>query len=464
MTKPVPDAIEGLMRRVHSLLIIGDRSAWCRRSRVGAAEADAQASAERGRVALTSTGLPQTGLVGRGVTRKVARKLWESPAPDPDREPEAYASAFNRRYGLHPAPYPNDGLPMGLRRGNGPDGSKRGPGHRLHGLPRRGRSAGRAYVGLGNTQLDLKLFFHEMMKAEGKRLPPSTFVINSSRGTVNAGMFSVVLLSLRNPDLSFRSFPLPMGTSLPELDVPAWWLLGKKATMYYDGRTDASAVRTNMQFMLGEKTLEQFRELEPTFRDIQEYFKSLKAPRYPFPIEQAKADRGRSVFEKSCAKCHGTYGPDGEYPSRIVELKTIGTDPARATGDRSSRFVAHYNSRPGSARKSPVDETMTGYQAPPLDGIWATAPYLHNGSVPTLASLLKSGDRPSRFHRPPSTDFEHYDRTNVGWKFEIPPEATPMCPSHPSGRGRSTTRSGGSASATAGTPSGTSSPTRIEPT
>ena len=52
---------------------------------------------------------------------------------------------------------------------------------------------------------------------------------------------------------------------------------------------------------------------------------------------------------------------------------------------------------------------MIGYQAPPLDGIWATAPYLHNGSVPTLAALLKSSDRPARFYRPPSTGFENYD-------------------------------------------------------
>ena len=62
---------------------------------------------------------------------------------------------------------------------------------------------------------------------------------------------------------------------------------------------------------------------------------------------------------------------------------------------------------------------MTGYQAPPLNGIWATAPYLHNGSVPTLATLLKSPDRPARFKRPPSTDFEHYDKVHLGWKFEV---------------------------------------------
>jgi cytochrome c peroxidase len=33
-------------------------------------------------------------------------------------------------------------------------------------------------------------------------------------------------------------------------------------------------------------------------------------------------------------------------------------------------------------------ETKLAYKARPLNGIWATAPYLHNGSVPTLYDLL----------------------------------------------------------------------------
>lgn len=370
-------------------------------------------AAERGRKALTSTGYLKPSWSAEAY--KNVGKLWGG--PDPELEPEAYAQTFNRRYGLSPAPYPNDGLPMGIRRGNGPDGAKVGIAIDCmvcHG----GSIGGTSIVGLGNTQLDLKLLFQEMLKAEGKRLPPSPFVINSSRGTVNAGMFSVILLSLRNPDLSFRMFPMALGANLPELDVPAWWLLGKKATMYYDGRTDASAVRTNMQFMLGEKTLDEFKAMEPKFRDIQAYLKSMKAPRYPFPIDAGRATRGREVFAKNCVKCHGIQGPAAEYPGRIVDLKTIGTDPARALGI-APRFVAHYNST-WFGEESPVDEVMTGYQAPPLDGIWATAPYLHNGSVPTLAALLSSGDRPARFYRPPSTDFANYDTANVGWKFELP--------------------------------------------
>jgi len=39
-----------------------------------------------------------------------------------------------------------------------------------------------------------------------------------------------------------------------------------------------------------------------------------------------------------------------------------------------------------------------GYIAPDLSGVWATAPYLHNGSVPTLWHLLRAEQRPERFY------------------------------------------------------------------
>ena len=77
----------------------------------------------------------------------------------------------------------------------------------------------------------------------------------------------------------------------------------------------------------------------------------------------------------------------------------IGTDPARSLG-LSDRLVAHYN-KTWLGAASPVDTKRVGYQAPPLDGIWATAPYLHNGSVPTLHALLDSSSRPGAVHPAP---------------------------------------------------------------
>ena len=280
-----------------------------------------------------------------------------------------------------------------------------------------GSIGGQSYVGLGNTQLDLKAVLFELNIADGKRSPFSTFVLNSSRGTNNAGQVAATLLSLRNRNLSIRSFPLPLAVNLPEMDTPPWWHLKRKRTMYYDGRTDVRSVRTNMQFLLGEKTFADLKALEPAFRDVQAFLCSIEPPKYPFPVDTEKAGRGLVVFKANCARCHGTYGPDGIYPNKIIPLETIGTDPARSVG-LSDQLIAHYNATWFGAQY-PVETKRVGYQAPPLDGIWASAPYLHNGSVPTLQTLLDSSSRPARFSRPPSTEFAHYDTAAVGWKFDL---------------------------------------------
>ena len=371
-------------------------------------------SAERGRLALTQGAWLKPAW--KDAAYRGVAQFWGVHSPDPDRDPIGYATAFRDRYGLHPAPFPNDGFPMGLRRGSDANGVRSGlqiDCMICHG----GSIGGKSYVGLGNTQLDLKGLLYDMTKASGEKPPFGTFTLNSSRGTNNAGMIAAVLLSLRNVDLSTRLFPLPLGANLPEMDTPAWWLLKRKRTMYYDGRTPADSVRTNMQFLLGEKSLEEFKQLEPTFRDLRAFFLSLEPPKYPFAIDRPRAERGRAVFERSCARCHGTYGPTGSYPNKIVPLEVIQTDPARAHG-LSDRLVSHFNST-WFGEVHPVSTIMTGYQAPPLDGIWATAPYLHNGSVPTLEQLLDSKTRPSKFTRPPSTDFENYDTVRVGWRHRV---------------------------------------------
>jgi mono/diheme cytochrome c family protein len=384
---------------------------------IALAGSDPNSAAEKGRIALTTKGyLPAAW--SSGAYNKAGR-LWNPPGPDPERDSTGYPIAFRERYGLHPAPYPNNGLPMGLRTARSRDGKREGL--QIDCMVCHGGSIGGAsIVGLGNTQLDLRALLDDLTIADGKKLPPPLFTLNSARGTMNAGQIAIVLLSFRDANLSYRTLPLLTGASLPELDVPPWWHLAKKKTQYYDGRTDARSARSNMQFFLGDFSLQDFKDLESTFEDIQAYFRSIKPPKYPFPIDATRADKGRLVFEKTCAKCHGTYGPGGSYPNEVVPLDLIGTDPARAKGI-TRRFVQHYNST-WFGENEKVDEEMVGYQAPPLDGIWATAPYLHNGSVPSLALVLQSSERPARFRRPPSTDFLHYDRANVGWKYQLEPE------------------------------------------
>ena len=214
---------------------------------------------ERGRVAMTLKGHLKSAWSAEAYRK--AGAFWKSS----DDLPADYDSAFRLRYGLNVAPFSNDGLPMGLRRGVNSDGTLSGI--QIDCLACHGGSiGGKSVIGLGNTTIDLRSMFDDLNKADGRPVPPSFFTINSVRGSVNAGMFSAVLLSLRNPDLSKRSFPIPLGANLPELDVPPWWNLAKKSSMYYDGRTPADSLRTNMQFLLGEKSLDDLKALEPTFR------------------------------------------------------------------------------------------------------------------------------------------------------------------------------------------------------
>lgn len=62
-------------------------------------------------------------------------------------------------------------------------------------------------------------------------------------------------------------------------------------------------------------------------------------------------------------------------------------------------------------------EPNKGYVAPPLDGIWATAPFFHNGSVPTLEAVLDSRKRPKFWARVGFTGSSaEYDEGALGWK------------------------------------------------
>jgi mono/diheme cytochrome c family protein len=243
------------------------------------------------------------------------------------------------------------------------------------------------------------------------------------RGTSEAGGMSVYLISHRNPDLSFRrpSVDLELHDQMCE-DPPAWWLLHKKKTMYQTGGSDAHSVRSLMQFMMGSiNGPAAFEKAEADFADIQQYLYSLRPPKYPLSIDRPLAAKGEAIFKQTCSRCHGTYGEEWTYPNKIVPLHEIGTDPARYRGitakfgdyyDQSWFGQAEQKGGPAYSAKA-----TAGYQAPPLDGIWATAPYFHNGSAPTVYHVLNSKARPKRFTRSYRTTAEDYDPVKLGWKY-----------------------------------------------
>jgi mono/diheme cytochrome c family protein len=160
-----------------------------------------------------------------------------------------------------------------------------------------------------------------------------------------------------------------------------------------------------MQFLLvKENGPEKFHAWEGEFRDIEAWLESLEPPRWEGPVDAALAERGRGLFATHCADCHGTYdgprdGPSRSYPERMVAIDEVGTDRVRfdslTVKDRRALNISWFAD---DCEIEGVD-APDGYVAPPLDGIWASAPYLHNGSVPTLWHLLHPDKRPAVWRR-----------------------------------------------------------------
>jgi hypothetical protein len=133
--------------------------------------------------------------------------------------------------------------------------------------------------------------------------------------------------------------------------------------------------------------------------DIMHFVRSYRTPDFPGRVDRALADSGEVVYGARCEGCHGTMS-HGErprllsLPNRLVPVSVIGTDPRRAAEADSSIAAAL---RAGYSKLARIDSTGA-YVAPPLSGIWASAPYLHNGSVPTLWHLMHPDQRPVRFY------------------------------------------------------------------
>jgi cytochrome c2 len=335
-------------------------------------------------------------------------------------KPADYAKAFRDRYGLHVAPYPNDGLPMGMRKANGLLG--KGVTNDCL-ICHAGSIAGQTVIGLGNASLDIQTLFDEMAGAQGlKALVP--FTASHVRGTIEAEAVVLHLMQFRDTDLNLRlPRKLAFRTNLHE-DIPAWWLLKKKKTMFATGAIDARSARANMPFLLSPlNSAAYIKKQEATFRDIKAFILSLEAPRYPFAVNKEKAAQGAKLFVQNCAKCHGTYGPDGTYPNKVIGLDVVGTDRT-AVESYPAKSWEHFIKSWFLQEKGPDGKPFllreaAGYQAPPLDGVWATAPYLHNASVPTVYHLLNSRARPQVFTRSYRTEKEDYDPVKLGWKIKV---------------------------------------------
>ena len=209
---------------------------------------------------------------------------------------------------------------------------------------------------------------------------------------------------------------------------------------------------------------------------LEQLMSKLDSPKWgsPLPaIDTKKAEKGKQLFDKNCLSCHGVRDANGKFPMtapnkvgkqfiqiHMTPLKEIGTDPLMAMNFINPAF----NVDPGQMRpfidekyrdlpkvpraavvtavgkniiakqlaefRPPLDQQqlleLTGYHLPdevapnlvayrsrPLNGIWASAPYMHNGSMSNLyQTLLPDSEREKSFY----VGGKKFDPVKVGFE------------------------------------------------
>ena len=289
-----------------------------------------------------------------------------------------------------------------------------------------GSIEGETIHGLANAHFDLQSLAEDSFsrKLQQFRLPyrfdlaAKKVPLSDGAGGTNAIMFGIMVGQFRDADLNLLPVPRPEPYVHHNHDAPPWWHAKHKSRLYIDGFAPKSH-RPLIQFAMStENDGPTIREwATDDCRHILAYIESLEAPDYPHAIDGPLAASGRAAFNENCASCHGTYANDGtltDYPERRVPIDEIGTDRVRL----DSLTPKHRGYlRDGFLSRYGEDEVVTdpgGYVAPPLTGVWATAPYLHNGSVPTLWHLLRPSERPAVWRR----TRDGYDRERVGLEIE----------------------------------------------
>lgn len=300
-----------------------------------------------------------------------------------------------------------------------------------------GHINGQLVVGLGGADQDFtndqsqtaalvgQLVTDPTEKAEWRRWADRVdaigpYTVMATRGVNPADNLTAALIAHRDEQTMAWSaaalLPEPPKTVLP-VDVPPWWRMKKKAAMFYNasGRGDHARIMMTASILCTD-TIPEERTIDSWFPDIRAWIASIEPPKWPFPVDAALAMQGRQVYVDTCASCHGGGSKSGEdYPNYVIPLATVGTDPALAGASQFGQvYVDWYNGSFFGEAAQLVPQA--GYIAPPLDGIWATAPYLHNGSVPTLAALLDSSTRPTYWTRN-FDDSTAYDQKAAGWQF-----------------------------------------------
>ncbi|HKY89405.1 MAG TPA: hypothetical protein VJM11_00135 [Nevskiaceae bacterium] len=315
----------------------------------------------------------------------------------------------------------------------------------------------------------------------------SLITLSTNRGTGAIDFFQLAFILFSNGDPTLLLNPkIVFSQAIGNIKSPPWWNLAYRPQKFHgavlptdSSRIDLAAYYDIPRSLTGgaEETLGW---MDAHAGPFQVWAETLSSPRFPGAIDTALAEQGAILFHSknlwdenldnpsprpdagngSCAGCHGVYSPryahDTAYldtpelaglAAYTVPTSVIGTDPVYAEAMQSLRN-ADGSTSPAIARQAVLycgtgnaghtpDRTPI-LLTPPLWGIWAAAPYFHNGSVPNIWGVLDpEQERPNiwKRHSTPAradqagqvvmgydTNLQRaYDFDKLGWKYdEIP--------------------------------------------
>ncbi|MGC4086727.1 MAG: cytochrome c [Polyangiaceae bacterium] len=257
---------------------------------------------------------------------------------------------------------------------------------------------------------------------------------NPGPGRVDAFMTAVNIMTEAKEDV-------PMSSPVA---FPALWGLSELHWFHWDDNTNATfqrnvgqAIGTGAQFATNAKQPEEVIASTLKIKNVEaleEIVKTIQSPKSPFPIDdQAQFNKGEGLYRQKCGICHDAPSdgkPPEEHPQAAL-WALLKTDDTRLKNFEQNvkdepliDYLSHLltavekYAKPQKPQADPKWRTTKRYGFRKLQGVWATAPYLHNDSVPTLADLLaEPTKRPATF----AIDRSSYDTERVGFKtFERP--------------------------------------------
>ena len=193
------------------------------------------------------------------------------------------------------------------------------------------------------------------------------------------------------------------------VDLPSLWnqRIRRSLWLHWDGNNNAVEER-NKSAAIGAGATPDSLDLAAMAR-VEEWIMDLKAPAHPAArIDAAKAAKGAVTYQRECAGCHDI---GGATTGQVTPAAAVGTDRERVDSFTPALANGMNTIGEGTPWKFSHFRKTDGYANMPLDGIWLRAPYLHNGSVPTLRALLFPETRPTEFYRA----YDVYDWASVGF-------------------------------------------------